>query len=684
MAQGDDWVDVPIKGKKEDWQDVPIGQRQSSNVDDFLNEYVTPAIQSIGAGVVSGMGGAFNTVDKYIGAPFRSGVQQAARGEFGKVLPAMSAQFGEDPSKAPSGKDIAMEQGLSGEDRYNTGLILNPFTNETLKLSPAGIAGGVGEAVADPLNFLPVVPAAKGVLKGAQLASKGIGKTAEFVTPYVGKVFARVQPEITREYMKNRLRIKNIGKTKSYEDLKDYIDEDVLAFRKNLEGSRDKRQKLAEMLRDKMREKRFDLQRGTEAPKIADEIHASMEAQKKVLNDLSAQAEDILGQSNASYKRKDILALMDKIGKEAGDVLVGDQITDALKKFYTYRERIASGKKNIDGSTLRKMFRQIRQDTNYLDQAGAYNEDLDRMRMAFSERASDILKQDVPDYAAIMEQAAPRAKSLAEMRKYFGTPEKTSATLQGIRKGASDVAQVKEGVLRQNAELFNTPDITEALNKYEADRNLLERIQRGQDVAPDVFPEDVQKLQEAINEQQMYERLYAPIRRLNPDTDKTQAVVKRFGGPNSSIADRRAIEKLEQYAKEGLIPLSPARMRENRAPISQMMRDKNVYESFNKDATAGSRNVQAFSSIPGGRAFGYLADRFGGPGLRMGIDVGQATKGSIDQVLYLLQNDPKFAAKYGKMFNRVAKGEVRGMVLYHHMLMNNDPQYRAYFQERQR
>ncbi len=680
----DEWVDVPVKNKKDDWQDVPIGQRKSDSFDDFANEYVTPALQSIGAGVVSGLGGALNTVDKYVGAPFRSGVQQAARGEYGKILPVMGAQFGEDPSKAPSLKDVAVEHGVSSKENIDSGLILNPYTRETLKMSPAGIVGGVGETFVDPMNVIPVGKIARGVLKGAELASKGVGKAAGFVTPYIGKGISRVPPEVTREYMKNRLRIKNIGKTKSYEDLKDYIDEDVLAFREKYEGAREQRQKLAEMLRDKMREKRFDLQRGTDSPKIADEIHASMETQKKVLNDLSAQAEDILGQSNALYKRKDILALMDKIGRDAGDVVVGDQITDALKKFYTYRERVASGAKNIDGSTLRKMFRQIRQDTNYLDQIGAYNEDLDRMRMAFSERASDILKQDVPDYATIMEQAAPRAKSLAEMRKYFGTPEKTSSTLQGIRKGASDVAEVKEGVLRQNAELFNTPDITEALNKYEADRNLLERIQRGQDVAPDVFPEDVEKLQKAINEQQMYERLYAPIRRLNPDTDKTQAVVKRFGTPNSSIADRRAIEKLETMARDGIIELSPARMKENRAPISQMMRDKNVYEAFSKDATAGSRNVQAFSALPGGRAFGYLADRFGGPGLRAGIDIGQATKGSIDQALNFLQNDPKFAATYGKILNRGAQSGLRGMVLYHHMLMNNDPQYRAYFQERQR
>lgn len=679
----DEWVDVPLKNKKDEWQDVPVGSRKSEVGDDFLNEYATPFIQSLGAGVASGLGGALNTVDKYVGAPFRSGIQQATRGEFGNILPAMKAQFGEDPSKAPSGKDIALEQGLSGEEKYNTGLILNPFSRETLKLSPAGIAGGVGEAVTDPLNFIPVGKVAKGALKGAELASKGLGKAAEVVTPIVGKTVARVQPEVTREYMKNRLRIKNIGKTKTYEDLKDYIDEDVLAFRENLEGSREQRQKLAEMLRDKMREKRFDLQRGTEAPKIAEEIHASMEAQKKVLNDLSAQAEDILGQSDVSYNRKDILALMDKIGKQAGDITVGDQITDALKKFFNYRERIASGPKKIDGSSLRKMFRQIRQDTNYLDQAGAYNEDLDRMRMAFSEKASDVLKSDVPEYAKIMEEAAPRAQSLAEMRKYFGTPEKTSATLQSIRKGGSDVAQVKEDVLKRNAELFNNPDITSALNKYEQDRMLLERIQRGQDIAPKVFPEDVEKLKKAINEQEFYEKLYAPIRRLNPDTDKTQSVVRRFGGPNSSIADRRAIEKLEQYAEEGLIPLSASRLKEKRAPLSQMMRDKNIYESFNKDATAGSRNVQAFSAIPGGRALGYLADRFGAPGLRMGIDVGQYVKGSIDQALYFLQNDPNFAATYGKMLNRGAQNGLRGMVLYHHMLMNNDPKYRAYFQEAQ-
>jgi hypothetical protein len=48
-----------------------------------------------------------------------------------------------------------------------------------------------------------------------------------------------------------------------------------------------------------------------------------------------------------------------------------------------------------------------------------------------------------------------------------------------------------------------------------------------------------------------------------------------------------------------------------------------------------------------------------------------------------LRTSPEFAEKYGRKIQNALKYGTRSGVLYHKILMNNDPEYRAYFQEAQ-
>ncbi len=121
-----------------------------------------------------------NAVDSVTGAPIRSAVGALQEGKgFGEALSSAKNQFLADPSKAPSGKDIASKLGLSAEENINTGLYLNPFKNETLHLSPAGIAGGVIEAATDPLTYVSGVP--------VEAIGEGAVKQAAKILPAVGE-----------------------------------------------------------------------------------------------------------------------------------------------------------------------------------------------------------------------------------------------------------------------------------------------------------------------------------------------------------------------------------------------------------------------------------------------------------------------------------------------------------------
>lgn len=168
--------------------------------------------------VVSEVG---ETIDAYTGAPTRAAIEEVVQGRgVGDALGRFGEQFGEDPSLAPTGKQLAVQMGASAEKSLadiSPGLpdFLDPRTdvNEELRergftieepeskliekgdmldISQAGAAGTAIDVLADPLNLVPFGLAykgakagIKGVLGGAKTAAKGAGKVAKakIVTP---------------------------------------------------------------------------------------------------------------------------------------------------------------------------------------------------------------------------------------------------------------------------------------------------------------------------------------------------------------------------------------------------------------------------------------------------------------------------------------------------------------------
>lgn len=114
-----------------------------------------------------------SAIDRYSGAPVRSAIGAAQEGN--NPIMAYASQFGEDPEKAPTGKQIVEKMGVSDEPLYKEALF---FGKEGL--SPADIAGFGVDVVADPLAFIPVGAIAKtGVSAGGttlNIAAKTSGK----------------------------------------------------------------------------------------------------------------------------------------------------------------------------------------------------------------------------------------------------------------------------------------------------------------------------------------------------------------------------------------------------------------------------------------------------------------------------------------------------------------------------
>ena len=676
MASDENWEKVPV----ENWERVPVSSKDDDEWDNLIRDYGIPALQAAGAGITQGIGAVSQAIDKYTGAPVRAGVYRAMQGKPEEALRAAYEQFGADPTKAPSGKDIAYEAGLSKEPYIRTPFILNPYTGKegTLRVSPAGIAGGFGEMAFDPLSYVPASAVGRGAATLAKGASAATGFAGRKLAPKIGKLVARVPEEATRAYMANPSRIEANAAKYSSADIKDILDETVGEAKSNvIESAAEVEKKRAE-LKQKIKQKRSDLQRQTIPTEVVKQIQGSLENQKALLGELSVKADEALAKSGVEFTKEGLIQLIDNIGKSAGKYIIGDARTSAVNKLAATKQRITdSMPKLIAAEDLRDVLQQIRADIDFDLNAGQFNTDLNNMRKAFQSQISQSMKSKVPEYASYMNQMADLSRSLEQMSELFGSekfPAKAYGTLQSIRKGGRpDIVEA----IRRNAELTKNQMLSGTLGQYQRDAALMNRFQRGEDLTKELFPEDVANLRDIEATQKMAEDIYNPMARLRPGTDKTQSVVRRYGYPTASIEDAKAIEAAGKSA--GL-------------DLPQIMQDRATFDAFNKDATAGSRNtlfgLTAGSMLGSDAAAllaalgGFAADRYGGSWTRGAIKTGVGTKNVADRLVNYLANDPGFAAKYGRYF---AKGAVRGGVGFslatHHLLMNNDPEYRKYFEE---
>lgn len=671
MADNNDWQDV----EKDDWEDVPVTpqSQDTSSFDQFSSEYAVPALQSLGAGILDVAGTASTFMDKYGGgASIRAGLGKVAQGQPGEALGAAYEQYGQDPTKAPSFKEIYGQLGVPTTE-FETPLITNPYDekNRYAKMSPAGILGGVTEAVADPLNYVPTNAILRGAVKGA-------AATGRAIAPKIGKVVARVPEETTKAYMAAPRRIDQTAAMYSPEDIKNIMDETVAEAQRNVTESTAEVEKRRGELKQKLLQKRQDLQRQTIPSDVVNEIQGSLENQKEVLGQLSQQADDALVKSGVQFTKQGLLQLINHIGASAGKYAIGDARTSALKKLQTTRERISDSLPDlIPADDLRDILQQIRADIDFDLNAGEFNTDLNKMRKAFSTRISQNLKEQVPEYANYMAQMSQLADSLEQMSKLFGSakaPGKAYGTLQNVRKGARpDIVEA----IRRNAELTKNQMLMGTLGQYQKDAALLNRFQRGEDLGEQLFPQDVTNIRDVEATQKKAQDIYDPMSRIRPGSDKAQNVIRRYGYPTASIEDRKAVEAIGKSAG---------------VDLPQIISDRAVYDQFNKDATAGSRNAVIGAALAkdagivgagAGALLGGIADRYGGRMMRGGIRAGVTARETADAVLNYLRNDPEFAGRFGRVLNRGAQYGTRGVLLYHHLLMNNDPNYRQYFQEQQ-
>lgn len=159
-----------------------------------------------GDAALEGVATAGRFVDKFTGAPTRAAISAAQEGE--NPVSAFGKQFGEDPSSAPTGKDIARRAGVP--DTSLSDVLPGAFTDDPVEaekwykfkkggsadISASGAAGLGLDIVADPINLVPGAALAKGAKGAGRIAKTGAAKTAD-VLAKTGEKVANVASKTT-------------------------------------------------------------------------------------------------------------------------------------------------------------------------------------------------------------------------------------------------------------------------------------------------------------------------------------------------------------------------------------------------------------------------------------------------------------------------------------------------------
>lgn len=188
----------------------PTDEEIIQHMQQTLGTAEPPSFGQKALGVVQKVG---ETIDKYTGAPTRAAISAAQNTE--NPLSAFASQFGQDPSLAPTGKDIVKKAGVP--DTALSDIIPGAFSEsgDGIALQKGGLfdptaSGTLGLATdiaGDVSNIIPGVAAAKllgRAGKGAlSLGGKIIGKSIKFVTPQSVQEQAKIINESAKNVAKS-------------------------------------------------------------------------------------------------------------------------------------------------------------------------------------------------------------------------------------------------------------------------------------------------------------------------------------------------------------------------------------------------------------------------------------------------------------------------------------------------
>jgi len=640
--------------------------------------------------VLKPVGDVLSTIDSYTAAPARSAAKAFQEGKpYGEVLSAFTGQFGEDPGKSPTLANLYEKAGVSKQKSISFMGVENPFgirgrfKQENISPSEA-LATATGFAI-DPMNRLP----GPNMVRQAGQVLGATGEIASNMARPVGRVaahsLASVPPNDFNYYLKHHGRLK--GK----------VSEGTDALRHEILGDVGKLQQQSAISVERLNQAQADLKNAAAnlkqkmsvneviGPEDVDAWQSALENDKAIQGELSAQADKVLESIAITAPKSTLLSILDR------EIANFPPITPGNASARNTLEFIKNGVQQqytdyLNGPQLRDWMRTVRKEIEYAKGRGEYVDDLDQALLSITREVSEALKGVAPEYKKIMSQMSQRIEATNAIAKDFSGVDQAKG-LRALRQTQSrdtGFRDLTEGKLRNYATNNRYPELQQILDQYQDLRKTRENYEQiGYEQAPPFqdLRNNIADLELQSNEAT---RQLDDVRAFSETG--TEAVIKSAGMPHEGKGFYKdQLQSLDRNFPDKNYP--------------ERIRDEGVLGGFNKERPNGARATLGLGSLgtfvgnqiagpPGallggmlGAQQGMAMDKMGGKIARKAIDMSVGASNSVDRLASLLANPSPAMKPYIGVLNKAAQRGTQGLILYHHLLWNNDPEYRKAFSE---
>lgn len=430
------------------------------------------------------------------------------------------------------------------------------------------------------------------------------------------KVVTGVDEDDILYYMKNS---EKVNKAPSVEALKDQIDDIVRQKMDDVTINKENLKNVDFELRQAYSNARRDLSQARAPQELADDLVAAMVNEKEVLGNMSRQADDILERVDGTVSKEELKSFISKVKQDVVPVQIGKKSVQTARDLDSLAMRIDEQLPNdITFPQVREVLQQVRNDIDWNTLSSEFNTQSNKAIKSFQKSVSNLIKDKSPEYAEQMAAMAERSKSLEEMNRLFGDRERAASTLNRILKPGGEV---RSEALDRFSSITGT-NFSEELNNLRRSKELLERSAR-EDISQELVPNLFQRREDLRNQLQRAEEALRPLSKLTPD--RTQNAIRNMGRKDANISIRRAFEALEEATG---------------TPFLEQIKDRHVYDAFQKASTQGSRKTNLMGAIGFASAGGLAGLGAGGPvgaaagalaGATMDVYGGQLLKSLIDR-----------------------------------------------------
>jgi hypothetical protein len=657
--------------------------------------------------------------DTYVGAPLRAGVKKAqdlsveeqnqgtnwvppkafAFENVPEIAGAVAGQFGKDPTTAPTWGKLMGNYGVSEKpipvpDLENFG---NPNARfKEGKSSLADITGALVGTAADPTTYLPGPNFAKRAGQGLEMGVKGASAIADPALQKVTHQVFSIKPEVYNYYKKNQGRLKGMkweGTGKIRDEMLDAAD----TVRNKVVVANLERKQAEKALNDGVKRIRKQLEPNAQvSPEHLDTIQNlidKVDREKALQLDRLADAE--LDKLPIVGPKEDLQGI---IMAEANQILDSNEVAGATKAKLENLAKKLDGIYGdyLSGRQIREWIQSLNPILDYKGDVGAidsaYNAALKRIRKTAQDGLKKVGERETGNpspYRKIMDEMHTRRSATEEIAELFGKEKSGVTNLQTLYKDANPAQrQLIERKLRNWADTNGYQQVNEMLDEIAKFRGEIDELDLAGPKAYENYQSELGPEVERFNNADLdlmeRQNQAKQINRISQDSahNLIDNIGQFHGGTPPNVDQLKALEEMSGKS------------------FTQDIKDQGALLQFNVERPQGSRITTPMTLLGGGAAAlsgdpaigaalsggaflaGTAMDKRGGPIARFLIDKSMSAKQAMTGLAQKMQNpSPGFQKYASQLADIAAQRGTQGLVLYHQLLWNNDPEYRKAFAE---